>query len=127
MDNSKTLIMKQKFIIVFFTILTVSSSFSFMKIPDKKSIENPKCFACSAVVYNEPSRSGAYVTISWTGTANASYSYVAYTRSSGLFYSGTTSNTQITLYDNYNGGTISVTVNCADGTSSPATAKSWNP
>ncbi len=110
-------------ILLFLATICLFSFTDLNKEPPKKI----KCFTCAAANNFSKVRSGNYVTISWQGPANAYYTYVAYTRVTGTFYSGTIYNTQITLQDNNEGGTITVTSHCTDGTTGSGTHFSWNP
>lgn len=109
-------------------LLITTCLFSFVNVNKEKSkLKEAKCVTCSAVsTPKRTSRSGNYVTITWTGPLNAYFTYVYYSRIQGGTVSGTTYSTQITIDDHNEGGTISVTAHCTDNTSSGAVAGSWS-
>lgn len=118
--------MKSKFLLTILLLITTVSLFSFTnakKLAPKN--KESKFFTCAVVLFGLITRSGSYVSIPWTGPNNAYYTYFGYTKVTGTSFSGKTYSTQITIRDNNEGGTITVTSHCTDSTTSSGTHASW--
>ncbi len=118
--------LKSKFLLTILLLITTVSLFSFVDYNKTKN-KKAKFFTCSTITnFGKVSRSGSYVSLAWTSpSSNAYFTYFGYSTITGTSFSGKTYSTQITVNDHNEGGTITITSHCTDGTTSGASHGTW--